>query len=121
MEYFRRLDCVGTTGEHEKANQAFKYPLTLDMEPFLNGEAWTGSAHESQVRSSPSVIWTQVLTNTLSLSNNIFYIVPFYYPMLTVLSQTYLPRMAIIGTTAESTVRFRNKLLQYTIVANILL
>ena len=74
MGYFQRLDCVGTAGERVKNNQAFRYPVTLDMEPFLNGKAWAGSAYESQVRSSPSVICTQVLTNTLSLSNNIFYL-----------------------------------------------
>ncbi|CAN0091577.1 unnamed protein product, partial [Ascophyllum nodosum] len=32
-----------------KNNQAFRYPVTLDMEPFLNGQAWAGSAYESQV------------------------------------------------------------------------
>lgn len=39
--------------------QAFKYPLTLDMEPFVEGRAWVGNdnSDESQVR----LIWSIVL------------------------------------------------------------
>lgn len=37
--------------ERVKVQQAFKYPLTLDMEPFVDGRAWAGNdnSDESQV------------------------------------------------------------------------
>ena len=40
------------TLERVKVKQAFKYPLTLDMEPFVEGRAWVGNdnSDESQVR-----------------------------------------------------------------------
>ena len=40
------------TLERVKVKQAFKYPVTLDMEPFVEGRAWVGNdnSDESQVR-----------------------------------------------------------------------
>lgn len=37
--------------ERVKVKQEFKYPLTLDMEPFVEGRAWMGNdnSDESQV------------------------------------------------------------------------
>lgn len=38
--------------------QAFKYPIALDMEPFVEGRAWDGNdnSDESQVRYSVKVV-----------------------------------------------------------------
>lgn len=40
------------TMERVKVQQAFKYPLALDMEPFVEGRAWDGNdnSDESQVK-----------------------------------------------------------------------
>ena len=39
------------TLERVKVKQPFKYPVTLDMEPFVEGRAWAGNdnSDESQV------------------------------------------------------------------------
>lgn len=48
---FPRFEFDFETLERVKVNQAFKYPLTLDMEPFVEGRAWIGNdnSDESQV------------------------------------------------------------------------
>lgn len=48
----RRFEFDFETLERVKVKQAFKYPLTLDMEPFVEGRAWVGNdnSDESQVR-----------------------------------------------------------------------
>lgn len=44
--------------ERVKVQQAFKYPLALDMEPFVEGRAWDGNdnSDESQVRHGVNLV-----------------------------------------------------------------
>lgn len=47
----KRFEFDLNTLERVKVQQPFKYPLTLDMEPFVDSKAWTGNdnSDESQV------------------------------------------------------------------------